>query len=120
MTQSLLGLLLGLAILFIPFMIRGMGAGDVKMLALVGAVKGPVFVFYTAVGMALAGGIMAAAVLLYKAGFFTQTTRFFKAVWLMLISGFKIREFNLASRMIMIPYGLAITLGAAGAFWWMR
>ena len=118
--QSLLGLLLGLVILIIPFAIGGMGAGDVKLLAVVGAVKGPVFVLYSALGMALAGGVIALGFWLYKAGFLSETARFFKALRLMLISRFQIIEFNVAKKSIMIPYGLAIAIGATSAFWWMR
>lgn len=118
--QSALGLLVGLAILFIPFAMGGMGAGDVKLLALIGAMKGPVFVFYAALGMGLAGGLMALAVLAYKAGIFRQPIKFLRGVWMMFITGFKVKPFNLGQEKIYLPYGLAIAVGAAGAFWWMR
>ncbi|HNX29100.1 MAG TPA: prepilin peptidase [Syntrophomonadaceae bacterium] len=120
LTQSLLGLLLGLGILIIPFAIGGMGAGDVKLLAVVGAVKGPLFVFYSTMGMALAGGMIALLVLIYKTRIISDTVRFFQALRLMLTSGFKIIEFDFINKNITIPYGLAIAAGAAGAFWWMR
>lgn len=118
--QSLLGLLVGLAILFIPFALGGMGAGDVKLLAVVGAVKGSLFVFYTALGMGLAGGIMALAIMAYKAGLFHNPAKSFQGIWLMLISGFKVNTFDIGTEKILLPYGLAIAVGAAGAFWWMR
>jgi len=120
LTQSLLGLLLGLGILIIPFAIGGMGAGDVKLLAVVGAVKGPLFVFYSTMGMALTGGMIALLVLIYKTRIISDTVRFFQALRLMLTSGFKIIEFDFINKNITIPYGLAIAAGAAGAFWWMR
>ena len=51
--NSLLGFLLGLALLFIPYIIGGMGAGDVKLLGTVGAIvgyKGIIIIFfYTAI-----------------------------------------------------------------------
>ena len=51
--NSLLGLLAGLALLFIPYIIGGMGAGDVKLLGTLGAIvgyKGIILIFfYTAI-----------------------------------------------------------------------
>lgn len=118
--QSALGFLVGLAILFIPFALGGMGGGDVKLLAVVGAVKGPLFVFYTALGMGLAGGFMAMVIMLNKAGLFRAPAKFFHSIWLMLISGFKVNTFDLGKGKILLPYGLAIAIGTAGAYWWMR
>ena len=51
--NSLLGLLAGLALLFIPYIIGGMGAGDVKLLGTLGAIVGYkriiLIFFYTAI-----------------------------------------------------------------------
>jgi prepilin peptidase CpaA len=66
---SLQGLLAGLALLFIPFAMGGMGAGDVKLLALVGAFKGAAFAFYSFIFMALWGGLIAVGILLLKGQF---------------------------------------------------
>lgn len=57
--KSLAGLGLGVALMLLPFMLGGLGAGDVKLLGAVGALKGPLFVFYAALGAALAGGAIA-------------------------------------------------------------
>ncbi|MFB9330695.1 prepilin peptidase [Paenibacillus aurantiacus] len=67
--HMLVGLGVGLAILLIPYLLGGMGAGDVKLLALVGALKGAVFVLTASVYMALAGAVMALAIVLFKNGF---------------------------------------------------
>jgi prepilin peptidase CpaA len=67
--QSLLGFIVGLAILLIPYLMGGMGAGDVKMLALVGALKGAGFVLAASVYMALFGAVIALGVLLFHDGF---------------------------------------------------
>jgi prepilin peptidase CpaA len=56
---SFTGLLVGLAIFFIPFAMGGMGAGDVKLLGAVGALQGWQFVLSAALLTALAGGVMA-------------------------------------------------------------
>ena len=56
---SLAGLLVGLAIFFVPFAMGGMGGGDVKLLGAVGALQGWQFVLSAAFLTALIGGIMA-------------------------------------------------------------
>ena len=57
--ESFLGGLVGLVILLIPFVLGGMGAGDVKFLAAIGFLKGIEFVLYTAAVMGIVGGIIA-------------------------------------------------------------
>jgi len=56
--SSLLGFSLGLGLFLIPFMMGGMGAGDVKALAGIGALVGPVTVFNVFLYTALFGGVM--------------------------------------------------------------
>ena len=50
---------LGLAMLFPFFVLRWMGAGDVKLMAAVGALKGPEFVWYACLWGAVFGGAFA-------------------------------------------------------------
>lgn len=66
--NSVEGLFIGVGILLIPYLMGGMGAGDVKLLALIGAFKGTIFVLYTAVYMGLLGGVIAIGILLFKKG----------------------------------------------------
>ena len=61
---SLLGLIVGIAIFFIPFALGGMGGGDVKLLGAVGALQGWQFVLSVAIYAAIAGGVMAIIYLL--------------------------------------------------------
>jgi prepilin peptidase CpaA len=61
---SLAGCLLGLALLFPLFALRGMGAGDVKLLAAVGAWLGPSQVAVAALATSIAGGAIALVVAL--------------------------------------------------------
>ncbi|UTW70504.1 prepilin peptidase [Anaerobacillus sp. HL2] len=51
--------------LIYPFLFRGMGAGDVKLLAVIGALKGTSFVFTTAIYMAIVGAIIALLIMLF-------------------------------------------------------
>ena len=50
---------LGLGMLLPLFFLRGMGAGDVKLMAAIGALKGPEFVFFTCAWASIFGGGMA-------------------------------------------------------------
>lgn len=68
LAHSLLGFAAGLGILLIPYLMGGMGAGDVKLLALVGALKGVGFVLAASVYMGLFGGVIALAIMLFKGG----------------------------------------------------
>lgn len=62
---SIEGLALGLAILLPMYMLRAMGAGDVKLLAMVGAFTGPGAIVGIAIATMLAGGLLAIAVSVY-------------------------------------------------------
>lgn len=53
----------GVALLFLPFAYGGMGAGDVKLLAVVGAFGGARFAFVSFLGAALFGGVVSGFVL---------------------------------------------------------
>ena len=117
---SLLGLIVGILILIIPFAKGGMGAGDVKLLGFIGALKGPEFVLYAAIGMGLAGGIIALFLWSYRFGFKDTIVGIVKGIWVMFKSGFTLFHFRLHNEKIMMPYGLAIALGTVGAWWWMR
>lgn len=53
------GALLAMAILLPFHVLRGLGAGDVKLMAAIGALKGPEFVLYTFAWAAIFGGALA-------------------------------------------------------------
>lgn len=93
---SLSGFLLGSAILIVPFILRGMGAGDVKLLAAIGAFVGFHSVVYVAVFGALMGGAMAAI------------TAIRKNMLREALMGIMMRN---PSTQIFIPYGAAIAAG---------
>ena len=56
---SLIGALIGLSLLIIPYLSGGTGAGDVKVLAALGALLGPMGIFQTFLYTAVLGGILA-------------------------------------------------------------
>jgi prepilin peptidase CpaA len=109
---SLFGFIIGLGILLIPYLLGGMGAGDVKLLALIGAAKGITFVLNTAIYMALLGGAIAIVVIIFQ----KQTISFIKTLFLWIVSffsGIKYKlEFPTSSLSKKYPYGVAIVGGA--------
>lgn len=114
---ALKGLLAGIALLFIPFALKGMGAGDVKLLGMVGAFKGALFAFSTFIAMALWGGLIA-VVLLIKRGELLKTLR---RLWLgFLFHVFKVKKMQESitdsNSGVSFPYALAIALGAVSAY----
>jgi prepilin peptidase CpaA len=60
------GLFAGLGLLIVPYLLGGMGAGDVKLLAAVGAFTGAAGAFYSFLYTALAGGVYAVGVLVFR------------------------------------------------------
>jgi prepilin peptidase CpaA len=69
--SAALGWLIGAAAFFIPFALGGLGAGDVKLLAAIGAWLGPVGAFWLALYTGVAGGVMAIVVAL-GSGYFRR------------------------------------------------
>jgi len=110
--SSLIGFVVGFVVLFIPYLMGGIGAGDVKLLALIGALMGSSFVLYTSIYMALAGGFIALVLLVKEKKFWA----FLKSLPYILCGsrfGVKIsvtEEGSLLSSTI--PYGVAIAVGA--------
>jgi prepilin peptidase CpaA len=62
---SITGLLAGIALLIIPFSMGGIGAGDVKLLGIVGTLQGIHFVLYAFLSTALWGGVISILYLWY-------------------------------------------------------
>jgi len=60
------GLLVGLAVWMPMYLMRTLGAGDVKLMAMVGAFLGPVAVLSASLLTCLAGGVLALAFALHK------------------------------------------------------
>ena len=114
--DSFLGFITGLGILLIPYLLGGMGAGDVKLLALVGAVKGASFVFISAIYMGIFGAIIGLIVLLFRKDFFKRL----KAMFLSLCGiryGLKMTvTLDKEGLQATIPYGVAIAGGAFMTF----
>ena len=112
---TLFGTAVGFSILLIPYLLGGMGAGDVKLLAVIGGLKGAVFVLTAAVYMALAGGILALIILFFRKGALNRL----KQIGMFLgglRSGMKVPlGLDKESLNTTYPYGVAIAIGAVAA-----
>lgn len=78
--KSVEGWLVGAAIFFLPFSLGGLGAGDVKLLAALGAWVGPTDALWIALYAGVTGGILALAV----AGAQGYLRQAFSNIWLLL------------------------------------
>lgn len=63
---SLKGIMLPAVCLIILYMVRVVGAGDIKLLSAIGAVMGAGFVFYVTVYSFICGGFIAAGIILVR------------------------------------------------------
>lgn len=115
---SVKGLLLGMGLLIIPFALGGMGAGDVKLLGFIGACGGPGFAWLTFLAAALAGGLLALAVLIKNGRLLLSL----KVVWYTFLSFFgaapRVNMFGSleGQNALAFPYGAAITVGTVVAY----
>jgi prepilin peptidase CpaA len=119
LSWSVAGWLVG-CLLFLPwFLLRGMGGGDVKLLAALGAWLGPAHIVWVALYAAVAGGVLAVAVALYR-GYLRAMVR---NVWNLLmfwrLAGIQPHpELTLASAASpRLPYAFPIMAGAVTALW---
>ena len=115
--DSLLGLFLGVVLLILPFALGGMGAGDVKLLAAVGALNGPSFVLYTFLYGAIAGGILAVFYALLR-GQFSRVIANFKTSFLGI--ALKVRAKGspvMVTSGLKFPYGIAFLIGSVITCW---
>jgi prepilin peptidase CpaA len=115
---ALKGLLLGLALLLPFYLLRAMGAGDVKLMAMVGAFVGFPSIFFAVLGTFLAGGAMAIAYALRKGALratLTNVLALFQVAALSTASGAR-PSLTLDSKDSVgkLPYGVAIAVGTVG------
>jgi len=113
---SLKGATLGLSLLLIPFILGGMGAGDVKLLAVIGAWRGPQFVWFCFLCTAIVGGAIAMVQLL-RTGRLLQTV---KIILFAFVPGSpRVNTFSTlatAKAGEVFPYGVAIAAGTLATY----
>lgn len=116
--NSFLGFLLGMALLIFPFIAGGIGAGDVKLMGVIGIIKGPIFVFQAFLMTAIVGGVIAIIVLTHRKVMgetFRRLATAFMSLLLMIPRG-AVMEGLQSPRAIVFPYGIAISIGTFLAY----
>src|SRR5689334_2599731 len=115
---ALEGLGLALLVYFPLYLLRGMGAGDVKLMAAVGAIVGPALWLWILFFTAILGGIAAVIVVLSKG----RVHRTLQNLWMIMLS---IRhgqapynanpELDVSTDQgLRLPHGVIIAIGAVG------
>lgn len=119
---ALLGLLTGLALFMPLYLFRIVGAGDVKLLAMVGAWLGPQFTLGAALLTLLAGGLMAVVVMLASRSSLQVLANVRMMLTTALIGAYAGRLAPMdapATTGVRLPYALAITLGSLAQVGWL-
>jgi prepilin peptidase CpaA len=119
---SLVGTAVGLGLLLPAYSIGGMGAGDVKLLAGVGAWVWPTVTFYAFCVSTIIGGIIAIAMVLVRRQWHHHFCQFFSIlteIWIIrdpeTLSAIAADR---KSTMMLLPYGIPIALGTIAYFFW--
>ncbi len=119
------GLALGLGLLIVPYLLGGMGAGDVKALAALGAWLGPSQTLFLFIYMGLAGGLLALGAIIFRK---LWRRAWLREGWHRLLNRLLCHSHGLSSpaslptrdrapRSKGIPYGVAMALGMLCLFW---
>jgi prepilin peptidase CpaA len=120
---SMVGLAVGLALLLPLYAIGGMGAGDVKLLAGVGAWMGASHTLYAFCVTAIVGAVLAVGMVVCRQAWKKHANQ----LWMILGEILIIRDPNALSAiaaqrkssMLLLPYGIPIAIGSIAYFAWM-
>lgn len=127
--NAVLGILVGLGVLIVPWLMGGMGAGDVKLMAAIGAWFGPWMTLVAFCTGAIIGGVIA--------GVLIVVGRRVADAWMNLgLIMIKMRKLDtalgefasvrsLGSSTILLPYGIPLSIGSVTVLvgqclgWWV-
>lgn len=120
--DGMLGMLVGLACLLPLYAVGGMGAGDVKLLAGVGAWLGVTTTFYAFCVSTVVGAAMAVLMVLYN----RSVSKHYSQLLLILSEWMTIKNPRELSRiaagrkpsMLLLPYGIPICVGSIAYFFY--
>jgi prepilin peptidase CpaA len=110
LSAACLGTLVGLALLLPFYVLRAMGAGDVKLLAALGACLGPAGALIAGIGTLLAGGVLAIGYVVVGAAYAALQPADITFPERMVFAFERAR----ALRRERFPFALAIACGAVG------
>lgn len=106
LVNSSVGAITGFCLLLIPFIMGGMGGGDVKLMMALGSILGPVSIFWVFVYACLAGGVMSLTVMITSG-----RLRELAADWLLPMGIAIAYPRSPVKQHLTIPYGVAIAVG---------
>src|SRR5262245_53628071 len=119
---SLLGMLIGLALLLPAYAIGGMGAGDVKLLAGVGAWIYGTHTMYAFAVSAIVGAVLAISMVLVRRSWSKHYAQFQVILNEILVIRNPEQLAAIAAErkptMLLLPYGIPIAIGTIGYFVW--
>jgi prepilin peptidase CpaA len=111
---SLMGLVVALLLFFPLYLMRAMGAGDVKLLAMVGTFLGPIDTFYAAIASTIVGGMLSILWVVWHA----KTMQLVRNLSTLIpfevgmLGGFPMgRRIEDSTSVGKMPYGVAIAIG---------
>jgi prepilin peptidase CpaA len=117
---SLIGTAVGLAVLLPAYAVGGMGAGDVKLMAGVGAWMWGTVTLYAFAVSALVGGVIAVGMVLSKGTWGKHKNQFWSIINEILTVKDPEKLAEIAAerkpRMFLLPYGIPIAIGSIGYF----
>jgi len=119
---SLLGTVVGLLLLLPAYAIGAMGAGDVKLLAGIGAWVWATATLYAFCVSALVGGVIAVLMVVWRRDWHHHIGQF----WALVNEILEVRDPNVLaataarrkSAMLLLPYGIPLAIGSIAYFAW--
>ncbi|HEU0204608.1 MAG TPA: prepilin peptidase [Burkholderiaceae bacterium] len=115
--SAAIGALIGLAIMFHFYLLRALGAGDVKLMAAVGAFLGPAQIVGAVLLTLAVGGVLGLAAALWSRSLSRVTTNL-RLMLLVVVagksSGMSIADIETTGR---LPYATAIAIGTGLQVW---
>jgi prepilin peptidase CpaA len=115
--SGFLGLILGFGLLIIPYLLQGMGAGDVKALAALGAWLGPWNTLFLFVYMGICGGLLILLVLAWRGDLWSQMQEGWKSLKNLFSRQPPPEKQKSPRTQQRIPYAAALALGMAVLYW---
>ncbi len=117
---SVLGLALGVGLWFVCGILgRILGAGDSKLLAALGALQGPVFLLYAIIATALAGGVIAIVIALWRGYLRQSILNLVQSLYGRIVHRVPI-DIATAAPQAAIPYAIPIFCGGLGALYYVH
>jgi prepilin peptidase CpaA len=114
LSEGILGALLGLVCLLPFYALRAMGAGDVKLMSVIGIVMGPRGLLYAVALSLIAGGLFAMAYLAWR-----MLRESFRSFWQDGVTAGAVTAYIAArtARRDRLPFAVPIAVGSLAAFW---